>query len=103
MSLHEQFADDLALYALDALTGEERAILERHLAGCSSCQGELQQLRGDGALLAISTMGPNPPQRARQRLLDAVAREPRVAFPNLGGPTLSQRARKDGAPTLSEH
>jgi len=75
MSEHEQFAEDLALHALNALTGEERANLERHLATCVSCRAELEHLRGDGALLALSTMGPKPPLRARQRLLDAVAKE----------------------------
>jgi len=75
MSEHEQFAEDLALYAIDALTGEERANLEKHLATCSACKLELEQLRGDGALLALATMGPKPPLRARQRLLDAVAKE----------------------------
>jgi hypothetical protein len=30
------------------------------------------------ALMAISTTGPKPPQRSRQRLLDAIAKEPRA-------------------------
>jgi len=75
MTAHEQFADDLALYALDALTGEDRAKLEQHLATCPACKLELEQLRGDGALLALSTMGPKPPLRSRQRLLDAAAKD----------------------------
>jgi anti-sigma-K factor RskA len=75
VSAHEQFAEDLALYALDALAGEERANLEKHLGTCTACRLELEQLRGDGALLALSTMGPKPPLRARQRLLVAVAKE----------------------------
>lgn len=75
MSAHEQFAEDLALYSLGELEGEDRAKLEAHLGGCSSCRADLEQLRGDGALLALSAMGPRPPQRARQRLLDAVAKE----------------------------
>ncbi len=78
MSPHEQFADDLALYALGSLSAEERAALQKHLEGCASCRRELEQLRGDMALMAISTGGPMPPQRARQRLLTAVAREPRA-------------------------
>jgi anti-sigma-K factor RskA len=78
MNEHEQYAEDLALYALDALRGEDRAKLDQHLATCASCRLELEQLRGDTALLALSAAGPRPPQRARQRLLDAVAREPRV-------------------------
>ena len=77
MSVHEQFAEDLALYALGALQGEERVSLEKHLDGCASCHRELEQLRGDMALMALSTAGPVPPRRARQRLIEAVAREPR--------------------------
>jgi hypothetical protein len=79
MSEHEQFAEDLALYALNALTGEDRVKLDQHLAGCAACRLEQEQLRGDTALLALSAAGPRPPQRARQRLLDAVARETRTA------------------------
>ncbi|MGA2744484.1 MAG: anti-sigma factor [Candidatus Sulfotelmatobacter sp.] len=75
MSEHEQFADDLALHALNALEGEDRVKLEQHLASCGACRLELEQLRGDGSLLALSTLGPKPPLRARQRLLDAVAKE----------------------------
>src|ERR1700689_4791129 len=78
MSEHQRYAEDLALYALDALQGEDRARVDEHLAECAACRRELEQLRGDTALLALSTTGPRPPQRARQRLLDAVAREPRV-------------------------
>ena len=75
MSQHEQYAEDLALYALNTLEGEERVNLEKHLATCGDCRLELEQLRGDGALLALSTLGPKAPARARQRLLDAVAKE----------------------------
>jgi anti-sigma-K factor RskA len=78
MNEHEQYADDLALYALGALQGEDRVRLDAHLAGCPTCRLELEQLRGDTALLALSAAGARPPQRARQRLLNAVAREPRV-------------------------
>jgi anti-sigma-K factor RskA len=77
MSIHEQFAEDLALYALGGLQGEERVALEKHLDGCAGCRRELEQLRGDMALMALSTAGPVPPRRARQRLIEAVAREPR--------------------------
>jgi len=79
MSLHEQFAEDLALYALGVLQGDERVGLEKHLEGCTACRRELEQLRGDMALMALSTAGPVPPRRARQRLLEALAREPRRA------------------------
>ena len=79
MSVHEQFAEDLALQALGTLQGEERVALEKHLEGCAGCRRELEQLRGDMALMALSAAGPVPPRRARQRLMEAVAREPRGA------------------------
>jgi anti-sigma-K factor RskA len=82
MSVHEQFAEDLALYALGALDGEAKASLERHLAGCASCRRELEQLRGDAALLALSTAGPKPPARSKPRLMDAIAKEPRARRPS---------------------
>jgi anti-sigma-K factor RskA len=102
MSVHEQFAEDLALYALHALEGDDREILEKHLATCSECRLELEQLRGDGALLALSTMGPKPPARARQRLLDAVAQEaartPRAQNPReMGHPSVAPRRSWWGA------
>jgi anti-sigma-K factor RskA len=85
MTEHEQFADDLALYALNALEEGERRKLEQHLATCAACRLEVEQLRGDGALLALSTIGPRPPARARQRLLDAIAQEaPSAAHPGRG-------------------
>jgi len=90
MDTHEQFAEDLVLYALNALEGQGRADLEKHLATCSACRAELEQLRGDGALLALSTLGPKPPARARQRLLDAASKIPT---------SRAQNAREMGHPT----
>ncbi|HYN15815.1 MAG TPA: anti-sigma factor [Terriglobales bacterium] len=77
MTAHEQFAEDLALYALGSLEGEPAVPLERHLDECAACRQELARLEGDMALLALTTSGPAPPQRARQRLLKAMGREPR--------------------------
>jgi anti-sigma-K factor RskA len=77
MSLHEQFADDLSLYALGALQGEERRDVEKHLKDCPDCRHELAQLQGDLALLALSAGGPKPPLRSRGRLMAAIAQEPR--------------------------
>jgi anti-sigma-K factor RskA len=78
MSAHEQFAEDLALYALGTLRGNDLVDLEKHLADCPSCRGELAQLRGDMALMALSAAGPAPPKRSEQRLMDTIRREPRA-------------------------
>src|ERR1039458_5906632 len=78
MSVHEQFAEDLALYALGALDDAERQTVEKHLEECASCRRQLDLLRGDLSLLALTTTGPKPPARARQRLMSAIANEPRL-------------------------
>lgn len=80
MNVHSTFAEDLALYALGTLEGDEQVELEKHLKHCAECRHELEQLRGDAALLALSASGPAPPQRARGRLMNAVTREPRISL-----------------------
>ncbi|MGO9209346.1 MAG: anti-sigma factor domain-containing protein [Terriglobales bacterium] len=77
MTAHEQFAEDLALCALGSLEGEAAVALDLHLEECAACRQELARLQGDMALLALTTSGPAPPQRARQRLLKAIGHEPR--------------------------
>jgi anti-sigma-K factor RskA len=77
MNVHEQFADDLSLYALGALVGEDRLALERHLEECPACRHEVEQLRGDWALLGLSASGPEPLLHCRARLMAAIADEPR--------------------------
>ena len=81
MNVHEQFAEDLSLYALGTLQGQEQEAIEKHLEECSACREELRRLRGDLALLAFSTTGPRPPARSRARLMTAIAKEPRRSQP----------------------
>jgi anti-sigma-K factor RskA len=90
MSVHEQFAEDLALYALGSLEGAERDALEAHLKECALCRRELEVLRGDLSVLALTTAGPKPPARSRQRLMSAIANEPRV---HVAGPASASRRR----------
>jgi anti-sigma-K factor RskA len=80
MKDHTEYADSLALYAMDALDDErERAELRQHLGSCGECRRELEALRSDVALLALSAAGPKPPQRSRERLMQAIAAEPHHA------------------------
>lgn len=78
MSGHPQFEEDLALYALGALERGSCAVLEGHLAECADCRRELERMQGDAALLALSATGASPPQAARARLMQSVAREPHL-------------------------
>jgi len=77
VNTHEQFAENLALYALEELTGAERVAFEEHLETCAACRRELQNMRGDLGLLSLTTSGPQPPARSKERLMRAVAAEPR--------------------------
>jgi anti-sigma-K factor RskA len=93
MSVHEQFAEDLALYALGSLDGAERRAVEQHLVECASCRRELELLLGDLSLIALTTTGPTPPERARQRLISAIANEPRLpAIQSASAPEGAQRS-----------
>ena len=76
MKTHEQFADDLALYALGELAGNDQQEMEEHLHTCAACRRELQALRGDMGLLGLSSSGPQPPARSKERLMRAIAAEP---------------------------
>jgi anti-sigma-K factor RskA len=98
MNAHEQFADDLALYALGSLDGGERQLLEAHLEECASCRRELELLRGDTSLLALTTSGPKPPARSRQRLLAAIADEPRL--PEVTPAPIPERRSRSSWPAL---
>jgi len=84
MKDHAQFAEDLALYAMGALDDQGCPDLQAHLATCGECWRELEALRADMALLALSATGPQPPQRARQRLTEAIAAEPQQTQPQTG-------------------
>jgi anti-sigma-K factor RskA len=75
---HEQFAEDVLLYALGALDAGERQRFETHLQECAECRRELQVAQEDLGLLSLSTAGPKPPARSRERFLAAIAKEPKT-------------------------
>ena len=72
---HQQFSDDLPLYALGSLDAASAAKLESHLGQCGTCNSELAELRGGAAVLALAATGPSAPARSKARLMDAIAQE----------------------------
>jgi hypothetical protein len=52
-SPHERLRRDLSAYIDGELDAGERARLERHLAGCTACRGELEELRRTVQLLRM--------------------------------------------------
>jgi anti-sigma-K factor RskA len=72
-------ADDVhelsALYALDVLSGDERARFEEHLEDCERCRTEIEGLRTAASSLAFAVEGPPPPGELRARVLAAARAE----------------------------
>lgn len=76
--------EDLGLYPLGLLEGEERAGIERHLAPCEKCRAELRAHEATVAALADGAARPAP-QSLRDAIVARHARTPwfalsRVAF-----------------------
>lgn len=60
-------------YAVDALDDQERDAFERHLAGCSACQAEVDSLR-EAAISLADAVSLTPPPHLREVVLDNIAR-----------------------------
>ncbi|MDE1161529.1 MAG: anti-sigma factor [Acidobacteriaceae bacterium] len=74
--------DDLALFALQLLEGEELENAIQHLERCEQCRQEVARFQGDlvGYALAQSELH-TPPAAARERLMRRVAKEKKIALP----------------------
>ena len=73
--------DAAAPYALGALTAEERAAFEAHLADCAVCRADVQALGEVSGLLAHAAAAATPPPALRERIL----REARAVRPLVAG------------------
>ena len=71
---HADIAEPLAAYALNAVDGEERVMLEQHLATCPRCRAELQEHREVATLL--SHAGGDAPDAIWDRIAGALDKAP---------------------------
>lgn len=78
---HEIWRERAAVYALDALTGEERREFETHLQTCLECAAELLTLRPAADALAQTVPQLDPRPELRDRVLSSVLKEKRTAMP----------------------
>jgi anti-sigma-K factor RskA len=85
-------------YALDALTDDERAGFERHLARCPSCAEEARGLGETAARLALATAVAPPPE-LRARVLSAALRTRQLPPPGRG--PLARAGERAGRPRRS--
>jgi len=69
MTPHQEFRDDLPLYAVGALTKEESKQLERHLAECPECREELEGFREAASQIAMAVETEAPPAHLKAKFL----------------------------------
>jgi anti-sigma-K factor RskA len=67
--------EDLDLYALGALDGDEKQRMEEHLRACPACQRDLAAARSRTALLGLSAAPVNPPASIKSALMQRVRAE----------------------------
>ncbi|MFZ0746195.1 MAG: anti-sigma factor [Terracidiphilus sp.] len=65
--------EDLALYAMQALSPDESAEMRLHLDKCAPCRAELAETSGDLALVALSVEQHPLPEGARDRFLSRIS------------------------------
>jgi len=82
-------------YALDAITGADRARFERHLARCQACARELGEVREATAALA-QAVATDPPAEVIERAVAAAARTRQL--PPVTGPTRGWQAAGSRSP-----
>ena len=82
---HEELSDLYELYALGALTPDERAEIEEHLGrGCADCRSGLAHAMELNAMMALTPDRVTPPKRLRRRVLASVgAASPVPAWSNV--------------------
>jgi anti-sigma factor RsiW len=71
----DRWSDDLAAYALDALDGAERDVLERHLSECVECSERLRWLTPAVDVLPATVPQVEPPPSLRARLMETIEAE----------------------------
>ena len=73
--------EDLALYAMQALTPEEERTSRAHLDVCAYCRAALVEAMSDVSLVGLSAEQQRLPDGARQRLLARIANTPQQTAP----------------------
>lgn len=94
MNDHPRYRDDIGAYLLGALTELERQAFERHMAGCSECQEELERLRPAAEVLPGSVEQVQPPARLKASLMEVVEREAEAERQAERKPAPSRRPRR---------
>ena len=69
MGVHQELADQAALYVLGALTGADKSAFEAHLSVCEECMAEVRGFALVVEALAAATLKASPESTVRRALL----------------------------------
>ncbi len=69
---HEESAELLPAYVLDALSPEEARSVEAHLQTCEICRRDLGSFRQTTAQMAVATISAAPPAQVRDQIMSAI-------------------------------
>jgi anti-sigma-K factor RskA len=89
----QEMEELLGAYALDALSEEERAAADAHLANCPKCPRTLQQLRAIVDLFPLSVPAIEPPPRLKAQILARIQEEEAARQSELAPPRTSALPR----------
>ncbi|MGB0082565.1 MAG: anti-sigma factor [Terracidiphilus sp.] len=78
--------EDLDLYALGALDGEDKQTFQSHLRACPDCQQQLAAARQRTALVGLAAPAMTPRAQVKSALMDKVRAEKRPAAPQTDAP-----------------
>jgi anti-sigma-K factor RskA len=70
---HDELADLVPMYALDALSGDEELQVRTHVQSCIACRANLESCQGAAAGLALMVQPVAPSAGLRQRVLQQAA------------------------------
>jgi len=73
--------EDLALYALQALSTDESAAVREHVSRCEVCRAELAMMEGDLAMVALSVDQQQLPAGARERFMERLVGNDQIHRP----------------------
>lgn len=82
MNAHDAMRDNVAVYALGALSADEVAEVRAHLATCNECATEYEHLRRVVGVLALAADEAAPSPALKRRVMDAIRPEarPRIGW-----------------------
>jgi anti-sigma-K factor RskA len=96
MSDHTRWADSAGAYVLGAMGDDERREYEQHLAGCTRCREEVEELRPAAEALPLASPPKRPSVALKDRVMTEVERESELL--RAAGPEADRVAAQAAAP-----